>query len=126
MRPRFRFSSRRSVRSRSGRPSVRGLPGWLARQARAAVPSIGRALLSPYTSGSELASLSGDRAHPLRFGSDELSGYSSELIATLNTFRRRLWLYRSILLLARTGLLMLAVVLVFRLLDLASVLPEPA
>lgn len=88
------------------------------------MPRVGRAFLSPYTSG-ELASLSGDRTRPIRFGSDELSGYSSELIATLSTFRRRLWLYRSLLLLARTGVLVLVVVFLFRLLDIVGVLPQP-
>lgn len=72
---------------------------------RSSGPVLRRALLSPYVVGSELPHLSGSSFHPISFGSDELDGYRSELIASLSGFRRRLWINRSLVLLLRALLL---------------------
>lgn len=119
----------RGLARRAATPSDIGirlrLAGWLARRSPVVASQVGRALLYPYTKGTELSSLSGDRVRPVRLGSDRFGGYTSELIATLISFRRRLWLYRSVVLGVRTGLLALVVAFLFYLLDLVGVLGLP-
>ena len=85
-------SRRREITpGQAGERSIGGRIGWLAAQAfaraLAARPLIGRALLAPYVGGTALTDLSGDRTHPIQFGADGFSGYSSELISTLKGFQ---------------------------------------
>ena len=78
-------------------------------------------LCQPYTAGSQLLALSGSRSEPLSFRRDPLADYRSELLASLAGFRRRLWLYRSALLVLRGAVLAALAVLLLAVLDLFGV-----
>ena len=102
-------------------PSRDALAGYW----RSATPMLARAVLSPFVAGSELPWLSGSSFQPVSFSGDPLDGYRSELIATLDAIRRRLWVYRSLVLALRTLVLAAGLYLVSVVLESAGLLGQP-